>query len=394
MDPQTLKQQVKKIVPQVESWYRWLHQNPELSGKEFKTNHFVSDELKKMGFVNIKNIAGTGVVCEISGNQPGRHLAFRAELDALPIDEKTSIDYKSQNPGVMHACGHDFHMAVLLGIANFLSQHPQTLKGKITLVFQPSEEQLPGGAIQMIERGLFANEKPDLMIGQHVFPDLPEGSIGFREGPYMASGDEIEIAMEGKGGHGALPHLANDVVVAMAQTILSLQQVKSRFVNQTEPFVLSFGKLEAKGSTNVLPEVARAEGTMRTLNEQWRQLAKEQIVNIVEKTGQAFGCKGSVTIREGYPVLINNPKETIRMKNMAVNLLGVENVHDLPIRMTTDDFARFAQIIPAVYYRIGVAAVNKTNLPGLHTPQFLPDFSAMETALAFSLAVILENHAR
>ncbi len=389
MDQNKIKELVAEIIPQVESWYKWLHQNPELSGKEFKTNHFIVDKLNKLTHTGIRNIAGTGIVCEIQGKEPGKHFAFRAELDALPIEEKNKIEYKSKNKGVMHACGHDFHMAALLGIATIASKNIDSLKGKVTFIFQPSEESLPGGALQMIERGLFASKKPDLIIGQHVLPDLPTGYVGFRSGAYMASGDEIEITIEGKGGHGALPHLANDVVLALSQTIVSLQQIKSRFVNQTEPFVLSFGKIEANGATNILPEVATAHGTMRTLNETWREAAKEQIINIVEKTSQVFGCKGSVNIRDGYPVLINDKHETEQLKQLAINILGEEKVVDLPIRMTTDDFSRFAQLIPAVYYRIGVTNKNKKDV-GLHSPTFLPDISALKTAMLLPLTVIFQ----
>ncbi|HPW66496.1 MAG TPA: M20 family metallopeptidase [Salinivirgaceae bacterium] len=388
MEQNKIKELVEDIIPQVESWYKWLHQNPELSGKEFNTNHYIVDKLNKLTYAGIRNIAGTGIVCEIQGKQPGKHIAFRAELDALPIEEKTKIEYKSKNKGVMHACGHDFHMAALLGIATIVSKNIDSLKGKVTFIFQPSEESLPGGALQMIERGLFSSKKPDLIIGQHVLPDLLTGQVGFRSGAYMASGDEIEITIEGKGGHGALPHLANDVVLALSQTIVSLQQIKSRFVNQTEPFVLSFGKIEANGSTNVLPEIATAHGTMRTLNETWRESAKEQIVNTVEKTSQIFGCKGSVNIRDGYPVLINDEHETEQLKQLASIILGEENVVDLPIRMTTDDFSRFAQLIPAVYYRIGVTSKNKKDVAGLHSPTFLPDCSALKTAILLPLAVL------
>ncbi len=388
MEQSIIENSVKNIIPQVENWYKWLHQNPELSGKEFKTNNYIVNELTKLGLTNIKNIAGTGIVCEIKGTEPGEHIAFRAELDALPIFEKNEIEYKSINNGVMHACGHDFHMATLLGIATIVNKNINNLKGKISLVFQPSEEQLPGGAMQMLERGLFSEYKPDLIIGQHVFPDLPAGYVGFRPGAYMASGDEIEITIEGKGGHGAIPHLANDVVLAMSQTIVSLQQIKSRFVNQTEPFVLSFGKIESNGSTNILPEVAVAYGTMRTLNEVWREAAKEQIVNIVEKTSQIFGCKAKTNIREGYPVLINDINQTERLKQLAISILGSEKVADLPIRMTTDDFSRFAQQIPAVYYRIGVSHSGQPETGGLHSSRFLPCLSAFETAISLPISVI------
>ena len=267
-----------------------------------------------------------------------------------------------------------------------LGENINSLKGKVTFIFQPSEESLPGGALQMIERGLFASKKPDLIIGQHVLPDLPTGYVGFRSGAYMASGDEIEITIEGKGGHGALPHLANDVVLALSQTIVSLQQIKSRFVNQTEPFVLSFGKLKLTAQTYCQKQQLRM-ATMRTLNETWRSQRTDNQYS--RKTSQVFVCKGSVNIRDGYPVLINDKHETEQLKQLAINILGEEKVVDLPIRMTTDDFSRFAQLIPAVYYRIGVTNKNKKDV-GLHSPTFLPDISALKTAMLLPLTVIFQ----
>lgn len=382
---------VQKEMTNIIEWYKWLHQNPELSGNEQQTKLFVKKKLLEAGINKIEEYAETGIVCELSGSASGKHIAFRAELDALPLNENNDIVFCSKNQGIMHACGHDFHTAAMLGLATILSKNRDLFTDKITFVFQPSEETIPSGALQMLEAGIFKDNKPDIMIAQHVFPDLPTGSLGFRTGKYMASGDEIEITVNGKGGHGAFLHLSNDVVLALSHIIVALQQIKSHFVEATEPFVLSFGKLEALGATNILPNSAQAWGTMRTLNETWRAKAKQQIQNIVSNVAEAYGCSGHVNIKQGFPVLENNETLTNTLSGFAKELLGKYYIHDLPIRMGTDDFAYFAETIPSVYYRVGVASDNNKNNLKLHTNTFLPDISALETAIFFPLSIVLNS---
>jgi len=378
-------------MPKILAWYRWFHQNPELSNCEENTGKKIIEILTEQGITNILPYAKTGLVCDIQGNKKGKHIAFRAELDALPIIEKTNVDYSSKNKGVMHSCGHDFHIATLLGLASVLNNNKDKFEGRITFVFQPSEEQLPGGAKQMLEEGLFLNDKPDLMIAQHVAPELTTGTVGFRVGSSMASGDEIEIIIRGKGGHGASPHQSNDVVLTLAQVIVALQQVKSRFIPANMPFVLSFGKIEALGATNILPNEAIACGTMRTLNEKWREKAKKHITGIVANISEMYGCTGETKIKTGYPVLNNDERLTECLSNFAKNLLSEANVIELPVRMGTDDFSYFAQVIPSVYFRTGVAPLNANDISGLHTDTFLPDTSAFSTVLNLLLSFILNN---
>ncbi len=370
--------------------YYHLHSHPELSKQEHDTLNYIQQQLHLIGIQNTRQISG-GLVCTIEGAASGFHLAVRAEMDALPLEEKTGVPYASKHKGVMHACGHDFHMACLLTLADIVHSHRSKLKGKVTLIFQPSEEQLPGGARQMLEHGLFADSAPDLIIAQHVFPDLPAGHFGFRAGEYMASGDEIFITFRGRGGHAALPHQSDDLVMAMAQTLVALQNIRSRKIDQTIPFVLSFGKAVANGAPNVLPSEASLEGTMRTLSELWRKEAKTLIHSVVKQCAKAAGCIAEVSISEGYPVLINSSRFTQILQRSCINLFAEAKVHLLPIRMTTDDFSYYAQKFPAVYYRIGVG--NSSGV--LHTAEFLPDTSALNPAihflahLAFTLAAEL-----
>ncbi|HON18992.1 MAG TPA: M20 family metallopeptidase [Salinivirgaceae bacterium] len=375
--------EINQRYPQIIENYHRLHSCPELSNREEETHRFILEKVKASGVHSIETY-GTGIVCTLEGTTPGMHLAFRAEMDALPIDEQTGVGFASINQGVMHACGHDFHMACLLSALEILGNRRNEIQGKVTFVFQPSEESLPGGAKQMLQQGLFAQEKPDLMIAQHVFPDLPVGHFGFRSGKYMASGDEIYVVLHGKGGHAALPHQSNDVVVAMSQTVIALQTIRSRIIDPTIPFVLSFGKAIADGANNVLPMEARLEGTMRTLDEYWRREAKQHIMKITEHSAAVYGCSADVQIVEGYPVLENNPKYTEELRSIAQSMVGSHQVHELPIRMTTDDFAYFAQQIPSVYYRIGVGE----SAGKLHTPNFLPPTEAFKPAIEFILHIL------
>ena len=378
-------------LPKVLEWYEWLHQNPELSGKEENTSNYIVIALNRIGISKITKYAKTGIVGEIQGKRKGKHIAIRAELDAIPVTEHTGVSYTSKNQGIMHACGHDFHIATLLGLISILSKNREHFSGKVTFIFQPSEEVLPGGAIQMLNEGIFDNEKPDLLLAQHVIPDLPSGTIALKSGAYMASSDEIEIKVCGKGGHAAIPHLVDDVVLALSQTIVALQQVKSRFLPSNEPFVLSFGKLEALGATNIIPNTATARGTMRTLNEDWRTNAKQQIIKIVENVSEMYGCKGIANIKEGYPVLYNSKKFSNKICKFGKELLGENQIVELPVRMTADDFSYFAQIIPSVYFRTGVAPLNAKEYQNLHTDTFLPDTSAFSTVLYFLLSIIMNN---
>jgi amidohydrolase len=350
---------------------RHIHQNPELSFKEFKTSEFVQSKLDSWGIAYENGFVKTGIVATINGNGSGKTLALRADLDALPIHEgNLSASYRSQNEGVMHACGHDVHTASLLGTIKILNELKDHWKGELKCIFQPGEELLPGGAKLMIEEGALSNPVPNHILGQHVYPDLEVGKVGFRSGTYMASTDELHLKVKGVGGHAALPHKLVDSVYIASQIIVSLQQVVSRKMTPYIPAVISFGYVSAMGATNVIPEEVVFKGTLRTFDEELRKQAHLEIERTAKHIAESMGATCEVEIRRGYPFLKNDVPFTEFAKGCAIELLGAENVVDLDLRMTAEDFAYYSQIMPACFYRIGTAEKGKENEKKLHHPEF------------------------
>jgi len=357
---------------------RHLHANPELSYQEFNTAKFVADKLRSFGLKPQEGVAKTGVVVLIEGRSPSKKVvALRADMDALPIQEVNQVSYKSKVPGVMHACGHDVHTSSLLGTAQILNEIRTEFEGSVKLIFQPGEEKHPGGASIMIAEGVLQNPSPVSIIGQHVMPLIPVGKIGFREGKYMASSDEIYLRVIGKGGHGAAPELTIDPVVIAAHIIIALQQVVSRNASPKEPTVLTFGRITADGATNIIPDEVKIAGTFRSLNEAWRQSGLEKIRKMAESIAEGMGGKCEVTISKGYPYLENNPELTRRIKAAAEMYVGKENVVDIDLTMGSEDFAYYSQKIPASFYRLGTRNDAKGITSYVHTPTFDIDEDAL-----------------
>ena len=357
---------------------RHIHQNPELSFQEFNTQNYVWEQLDATGIANKQKIANTGIVAIIEGKNPSKKVvALRGDMDALPIIEANDVPYKSNNNGVMHACGHDVHTSCLLGAAKIINQLKGEFEGTVKLVFQPGEEKLPGGASVMIKEGVLKNPEVTNIIGQHVMPLLPVGKVGFRKGLYMASTDEIYMTIRGKGGHGAQPHQNIDPIVAMAQVITALQQVVSRVASPIIPSVLSFGKVIANGATNIIPNEVYLEGTFRTLDEEWRAKAHKSIVKIAKGVSESLGCQCDIEIRKGYPFLKNNPELTQTAIDNAINYMGAENVVDLDIWMAAEDFSYYSQELPACFYRLGTRNDAKNISSHVHTPTFDIDEDAL-----------------
>lgn len=370
---------------------RYLHAHPELSGNEKNTSEYIIKTLKNYGINNIQKYSNYGVSAFIEGHNINIVIGLRAEMDALPIEETTKLEYSSTTPGIMHACGHDLHMAILLGFSYICSQLKEKLPISFKFIFQPSEETLPGGAKQMIDNGVLTNPDVTHMLAFHAYPELQVGQIGLRPGKYMASNDEIFITLAGQGGHSAMPHLLNDPVQCAAQLITTLSQIINRRSAPDVPTILSFGKIIANGRTNVIPDKVELEGTFRTFDENWRIKAHSIIKNTTNLISQIYNVEPNLQIINGYPVLVNDEKLTILIKQLASDLLGPDSVQIIPIRTTADDFAYFTQVIPSCFIRLGVSLPNRSSA-NLHTPIFNPDESSITTALKILVKITESLH--
>ncbi len=395
----SLKEKIKSLssekLEQVTKIRHHLHAHPELSFQEHETSKFVIEELKKIGLNPRSGIAGTGVVVEIEGKNPGsKKTLLRADMDALPIKEENDVPYKSKNEGVMHACGHDVHTSSLLGSAMILNELKEQFEGTVKLIFQPGEEKAPGGAKMMIEEGVLDDPNTNNIIGQHVMPLIPVGKVGFKPGLYMASADEIYFTVKGKGGHAAQPHSLIDPVLITSHIIVALQQVVSRNCNPIIPCVLSFGKIEALGATNVIPNEVKVEGTFRTLDETWRKEALSRIQDVAMGIAKSMGGDVEFNNVTGYPFLKNNEELTLRAKRFAEEYLGKENVVDLDVWMAAEDFAFYSQQIDACFYRLGVRNESKGITSGVHTPTFNIDEDALRIGMGLMAWIAINelNH--
>lgn len=382
----SLEQKIKdlslEIFPEVVSWRRHLHQIPELAFEEFETAKFVSSILTKYSIPHQTGVAKTGIVALIKGKNPdSRCIALRADLDALPITETNKHDFISKNEGLMHACGHDYHSATLLGAGVILAQLKSEFEGTIKLIFQPSEEKMPGGASVMIAEGVLENPKVEAIIGQHVTPEVQTGKVGLRSGIFMASADELYLTVKGNGGHAAFPEKLNDPVITAAHILTNLQQVISRKRNPFTPAVLSFGVLEAKGATNIIPNQVKIEGTLRAMDENWRKEAHQWISKIAKQTAESNGCTCDVNIVVGYPCLKNDEILSEKAGVLSRKILGEEQVFEIEKRMGAEDFAYYSQEIPACFFRVGTGS-SAANQNGLHTSNFDVDEEAIKTSLS------------
>lgn len=381
-----LKDQVKslseKYFSDVLEFRRHIHANPELSFEEHETSKYVKDKLSSFGLTDIKSLADTGLVASIKGKNPdSKVIALRADMDALPIHEANEVSYKSKNEGVMHACGHDVHTSSLLGAAKILEEVKDKFEGTVKLIFQPGEEKFPGGASIMIKEGVLKNPEPHGIIGQHVMPLVPVGKVGFRNGMYMASADEIYVTVKGQGGHGAMPEFNIDPVLITSHIIVALQQIVSRVASPKMPSVLSFGKVIANGATNVIPNEVKLEGTFRTFDEEWRKEAHKKMKKMAEGIAESMGGTCDFDIKVGYPHLKNNEELTNKAREAAKDYMGEENVVELDLWMAAEDFAYYSQETDACFYRLGIRNEEKGITSGVHTPTFNIDEDALKTGM-------------
>lgn len=359
--------------------YRHLHQHPELSFQEHETANYVISSLSDLG-IECVTMANTGVVAMVrathhTDNQPC--IALRADLDALPILEESGVEYCSQNIGVMHACGHDVHTSILLGVASVLVALKEDLPQPVKLIFQPGEEKNPGGASLMIEAGVLHNPPVEEMYALHVFPEMETGKLGFKEGIYMASCDEIYMTIQGVGGHGAMPHQCVDPIWIGASIVTNLQQIVSRKCDPKIPCVLTFGYFEGLGETNIIPSTVSLKGTFRTMNEVWRKQAWELIETQAKLIAESVGGTVEVTISKGYPFLSNDPVVTQKMRSKAISFFGETKIEELPIRLTAEDFAFYSHHVPVCFFRLGVRNESRGITFGVHHPKFTIDEDAI-----------------
>ena len=368
---------------EVISLRRHFHRNPELSFEETETSQFICNWLGKNGIDFRNGIAGSGIIGTIKGNGNGsKIIALRAEMDALPITERNKTEYSSLNSGKMHACGHDAHMAMLLGTTKLLDSIRNQFGGTVLLIFQPGEEKSPGGARLIIESGELNNPKPDIVITQHILPELETGKVGYKAGRYMASCDEIYITVTGKGGHAALPGLTTDQIYIASNLVIRLkngmlaQQAKNKI-----PTVLGIGRISGEGATNIIPENVFIAGTFRTFDEKWRTEGLALIRSLSAETAKEFGVVIDVNIAEGYPVLFNDENLTSKAIEFSEVLLGKDKIETIDFRMSSDDFSFYSALAPSLYYRIGIRKKD-TEMLKLHTSDFDIDEDGLETGVA------------
>ncbi len=378
-----IKAEAARRLPDIIAWRRHLHAHPELSYAERETGRYIAARLRSLGIEVREGVADTGLIGVVYGGKSGQGcVCLRADIDALPIQESNTCDYRSVNDGVMHACGHDAHSAMVLGAGAILHALREHWGGTVLLLFQPGEEKIPGGATLVLKDDALRDPRPSAIIGQHCTPELEVGKLGFRAGPFMASSDELYVTVKGKGGHAAQPDKLIDPIMIMAHLLPRLKaDFAARYGAATMPSLLAFGKVEALGATNVVPDEVKLAGTLRAFNEEARA---DMHIWLPERANAICAeQRGSCDFRvmKGYPVLVNNDALTAHMRAAAVELVGARNVVDMDLRMGSEDFAFYTHVMPGCFFRLG------TGVPGaptrnLHTSAFDIDEEAMRIGSA------------
>ncbi|KAF6630814.1 amidohydrolase [Paenibacillus sp. EKM208P] len=381
-------QELKDGEQELIAWRRHLHQHPELSFEETNTSAFIADQLRSFGIEVRTNVGGNGVLGFLEGDQPGRTIAFRADFDALPIQDEKDVPYKSTVPGVMHACGHDGHTAALLGVARVLSHNREALKGKLVFIFQHAEEKPPGGAKFMIEDGCL--DGVEAVYGIHLASEIPFGKIGLKSGPAMAAVDAFTIQINGKGGHGARPHQTVDSIVIGSQIVNGLQQVVSRRVDPIESAVLTIGVFQAGTAFNVIADKAKIEGTVRTFNKEVRKEVENEIRSIVKGLTEAYHAEYEIDYLNGYPSLVNAEAETERVRELIGRLYGADAFLDLKPVMGAEDFAYYLEQRPGAFIHVGARNENERTHFAHHHPHFDFDERALLVSGHIFLALALD----
>jgi amidohydrolase len=387
-----IRSEVAALQHRLVEWRRHLHRHPELSFQEHATAAFVDDVLRAEGIHTRTGVgrltaeaSGTGVIAVVKGeaSPSDRCFAIRADLDALPIQEVGKPAYCSTVPGVMHACGHDAHTAMVLGAGIALHRLRKEWSGTVMLVFQPGEEKEPGGASLLVKEGVLSDPKPAGILGQHVTPELSSGLLGFRSGPFMAAADELYLTVTGRGGHAAVRHRLVDPILVAARLLPVLYDEAHAAVPPGEPMVISFGKFTGNGATNIVPQTVTLDGTLRTFDEGLRARLHVLLPQVCTRVAAEFGATAELRIVKGSPVVKNDPALTTRMREAAVALVGADRVVDMDIRMGAEDFAYYTHVMPGCFFRLGTGNAGKEGTQsGLHTAAFDIDEEAMLTGAA------------
>ena len=375
---------VSAIYEKIKGYREHLHQNPELSYKEFNTMEYVAAKLKEIGLPYEKGVAGTGIVSIIRSSKHSENQAcigLRADLDALPIQEQNTASYKSKVEGVMHACGHDVHTSILLGAAEILFELREDLEHPVKLIFQPGEEKNPGGASLLIEAGVLENPKVKEMYALHVFPELEVGKLAIRPGLNMASCDELHLEIIGVGGHGAMPEKCINPILIGSEFIIEAQNIIHKSCPKEVPCVISFGHFDALGATNVIPERAEIKGTFRTMNEEWREKAAILLMDLANNLENKYKGNVNLIVSKGYPFLKNDEELTEKLKAKFESFFGPEKIEGLALRMTSEDFSFYSQTIPVCFFRLGVGNKEKGIIYSVHHPKFDVDSACLKTGM-------------
>ena len=379
-----LSTKVSAIYEKIKGYREHLHQNPELSYKEFNTMEYVAAKLKEIGIPYEKGVAGTGIIGIIRSSKHSENQAcigLRADLDALPIQEQNTASYKSKVDGVMHACGHDVHTSILLGAAEILFELREDLEHPVKLIFQPGEEKNPGGASLLIEAGVLENPKVKEMYALHVFPELEVGKLAIRPGLNMASCDELHLEIIGVGGHGAMPEKCINPILIGSEFIIEAQNIIHKSCPKEVPCVISFGHFDALGATNVIPERAEIKGTFRTMNEEWRGKAAILLMDLANNLENKYKGNVNLEISKGYPFLRNDEELTEKLKTKFESFFGPEKIEGLALRMTSEDFSFYSQTIPVCFFRLGVGNKEKGIIYSVHHPKFDIDSACLKTGM-------------
>ncbi len=384
------KERLEAVFDHVVQDRRWLHAHPELSFHERETSAYIEARLREMGLSPETGIGGCGIRVVLEGRGDGRTIALRADIDALPISEETGLPFASTRSGVMHACGHDAHTAMLLGAARLLADSERSWAGNIVLIFQPAEEKAPGGAIQMIGDGVLENPKVDAIFGLHINPFGTSGTLDFEAGPITAGTDGLHIDVIGRSGHGAAPHQALDPIPAAGQIVTALQHVVSRRIAPSDQAVVSIGQIHGGQADNVIANRVTMSGTLRSIDPQLRSRLHELVPRVAQAAGAAYDCEVEVTITKGYPPVVNDPEQTELARRSALRFLPEARVGSIEPRLVGEDFAHYLTHVPGSMARLGVAPPGDDALYPVHNGRLKVEEKAMLTGVGYWMSLIDE----